>query len=207
MDNGIGAPGGAGGLRRFTANDVAEVEFTEELQTQPAFPPVISIRLVGSPGDDDGPVASPPENTPLSSRLCWQTDHGFNYFPAGYGATTGYWCRGRMFVRGMRRLRRMANNRRVCTRCFATWRFCSGGAHGAASHKRADFGIIYPMGCYPQELLERADISLVSAAVMRIERLGDSALLSSELVDPQYQPVEQLLRSALGCGSRGPIQR
>ena len=65
-------PENAGGVRRFTASDAAEVEFfTEELKTQPAFPPVMIEYQAGwyTPGDDDGPMASPPENTLLSSRL------------------------------------------------------------------------------------------------------------------------------------------
>src|SRR4029077_612798 len=67
----------------------------------------------------------------------------------------------------------------------------------AASHKRADFAIIYPLGAFPQDLLERADIARVSGTVMRLERLGAAATFSSELFDPQYQPVQQLLRNAV----------
>src|SRR5262249_21933136 len=67
----------------------------------------------------------------------------------------------------------------------------------AASHKRADFGIVYPLGAYPQELLGRADVEAVSGGVMKIERLALLGMLASELLDPQYQPVEQLLRNAV----------
>jgi hypothetical protein len=197
-------PENSGGLRRFTASDEAEVEFfTEELKTQPAFPPVMIEYQAGwfTPGDDDGSMASPPENTLLSSRLLIANGiHGFNYFPlqdtytpAGYSvpwANRSYRWNAALAPDGEQQARVHAVVRN--TEILQRW-----GPQLAASHKRADFGIIYPMGCYPQELLERADISLVSAAVMRIERLGDSALLSSELVDPQYQPAEQLLRNAV----------
>ncbi len=78
-------PENSGGVRRFTASDAAEVEFfTEELKTQPAFPPVMIEYQAGwyTPGDDDGPMASPPENTLLSSRLLIANGiHGINYFP------------------------------------------------------------------------------------------------------------------------------
>ena len=197
-------PENSGGLRRFTASDAAETEFfTEELKTQPAFPPVMIEYQAGwfTPGDDDGPMASPPENTLLSSRLLLANGiHGFNYFPlqdtftpAGYSvpwANRSYRWNAGLAPDGEQqaRVHAVLRNMEVLQR----W-----GPWLAASHKRADFGIIYPMSCYPQELLERADISLVSAAVMRIERLGDSVLLSSELVDPHYQPVEQLLRSGV----------
>jgi hypothetical protein len=197
-------PENAGGLRRFTARDAAETEFfTEELKTQPAFPPVMIEYQAGwyTPGDDDAPVASPPENTLLSSRLLLGNGiHGINYFPlqdtyspAEYSvpwANRSYRWNAALAPDGEQQARVHAVLRNM--EILQRW-----GPWLAASHKRPDFGIIYPMGCYPQELLERADISLVSAAVMRIERLGDTALLSSELIDPQYQPAEQLLRNAM----------
>jgi hypothetical protein len=197
-------PGHAGGVRRFTASDAAEIEFfAEELKTQPAFPPVMIEYQAGwyTPDDDDGPVASPPENTLLSSRLLMANGiHGINYFPlqdtyspAGYSVpwtNRSYRWDAALAPDGEQqpRVHAVLRNMEILQR----W-----GPWLAASHKRADFGIIYPLGAYPQELLERADISLVSATMMRIERLGATALLSSELVDAQYQPVEQLLRNAV----------
>ena len=62
-------PGNAGGLRRFTASDEAEVEFfTEELKTQPAFPPVMIEYQAGwfTPGDDDGPVSLACRSAPVA---------------------------------------------------------------------------------------------------------------------------------------------
>jgi hypothetical protein len=197
-------PGNAGGVRRFTASDAAEVEFfTEELKTEPAFPPVMIEYQAGwyAPGDDDGPMASPPENTLLSSRLLIANGiHGINYFPlqdtytpAGYSvpwANRAYRWDAALAPDGEQqpRMHAVIRNMEILQR----W-----GPQLAASHKRADFGIIYPMGAYPQELLERADISAVSMAVMRIERLGATAMLSSELLDSEYQPAEQLLRNAV----------
>ncbi|HEY2109978.1 MAG TPA: beta-galactosidase [Candidatus Acidoferrales bacterium] len=197
-------PENAGGVRRFTISDAAEVEFfTEELKTQPAFPPVMIEYQAGwyTPGDDDGPMASPPENTLLSSRLLIANGiHGINYFPlqdtyspAGYSvpwANRSYRWDAALAPDGEQqpRMHAVIRNMEILQR----W-----GPQLAASHKRADFGIIYPMGAYPQEMLGRADISAVSTTVMRIERLGATAMLSSELVDPEYQPVEQLLRNAV----------
>ncbi len=197
-------PENSGGLRRFTASDAAEVEFfTEELKTQPAFPPVMIEYQAGwyTPGDDDGPMASPPENTLLSSRLLIANGiHGINYFPlqdtyspAGYSvpwANRSYRWDAALAPDGEQQPRMHAVIRNL--EILQRW-----GPQLAASHKRADFGIIYPMGAYPQELLERADVSAVSTTVMRIERLAATAMLSSELLDAEYQPVEQLLRNAV----------
>jgi hypothetical protein len=197
-------PENSGGVRRFTASDAAEVEFfTEELKTQAAFPPVMIEYQAGwyTPGDDDGPMASPPENTLLSSRLLIANGiHGINYFPlqdtyspAGYSVpwvNRSYRWDAALAPDGEQqpRMHAVIRNMEILQR----W-----GPQLAASHKRADFGIIYPMGAYPQELLERADISAVSTAVMRIERLAATSMLSSELLDAEYQPAEQLLRNAV----------
>jgi hypothetical protein len=193
-----------GGEQRFMAADAAEIEFfTEELKTQPMFPPVMIEYQAGwyTPGDDDRPVESPSANTLLSSRLLIANGiHGINYFPlqdtyspAGYSvpwANRSYRWDAALGPDGdtQPRLRAVLRNMQVLHR----W-----GSLLAASHKRADFGIVYPLGAYPQELLGRADIALVSGTVMRLERLATLAVNASELLDPEYQPVEQLLRNPL----------
>jgi hypothetical protein len=190
--------------QRFTSEDAGEIEFfTEELKTQPAFPPVMIEYQAGwyTPGEDDRPVESAPENTLLSSRLLIANGiHGFNYFPlqdtyspAGFSvpwANRSYRWDAALAPDGepRPRLRPVLRNTQILQR----W-----GPTLAASHKRADFGIVYPIGAYPQELLERADIATVAVAAMRLERLGTLATYSSELIDPQYQPVEELLRNPL----------
>jgi hypothetical protein len=196
--------GAENGEQHFTSEDAGEVEFfTEELKTQPAFPPVMIEYQAGwyTPGEDDRPVESAPENTLLSSRLMIANGiHGFNYFPlqdtyspAGYSvpwANRSYRWDAALAPDGepRPRLRPVLRNMQILQR----W-----GPTLAASHKRADFGIVYPLGAYPQELLERGDIATVATAVMRLERLGTLAMYSSEQVDPQYQPVEELLRNPL----------
>lgn len=193
-----------GGEQRFIAADAAEIEFfAEELKTQPNFPPVMIEYQAGwyAPGDDDRPLESPPSNTQLSSRLLIANGiHGINYFPlqdtyspAGYSvpwANRSYRWDAALGPDGdtQPRLHAVLRNTQVLHR----W-----GSLLAASHKRTDFGIVYPLGAYPQELLGRADIALVSGAVMRIERLATLAMNASELLDPEHQPVEQLLRNPL----------
>jgi len=183
------------------ASDAGELEFfTEELKTQPHFPPVMIEYQAGwyTPADDDRPLQNPVENTLLSSRLLIANGiHGLNYLPlqdtyspAGYSvpwANRSYRWDAPLGPDGdpQPRLHAMTRNSSVLHR----W-----GPQLAASHKRADFGILYPLGAYPQELLSRADILQVSESVMRVERLATLAMLSSELLDPAYQPVEQLLR-------------
>jgi hypothetical protein len=190
--------------RMLTSPEAAELEFfTEELKTQPHFPPVMIEYQAGwyAPADDDRPLQNPPENTLLSTRLLIANGiHGLNYVPlhdtlspAGYSvpwANRSYRWDAALGPDGEPepRLRPVTRNSSVLHR----W-----GPQLAASHKRADFGILYPLGAYPQELLSRADILQVSESVMRIERLATLTMLSSELLDPAYQPVEQLLRDPL----------
>ena len=198
-----GAPAGSTGTI-LAASHASELEFfVEELKTQPNFPPVMIEYQAGwyAPADDDRPLLNPVENTLLSSRLLIANGiHGLNYMPlqdtynpAGYSvpwANRSYRWDAPLGPDGdpQPRLHAMTRNSSVLYR----W-----GPQLAASHKRADFGILYPLGAYPQELLSRADILHVSESVMRVERLATLAMLSTELLDPAYQPVEQLLRDPM----------
>ena len=202
-DAAAGAPPGSAGST-LAASDAGELEFfTEELKTQPNFPPVMIEYQAGwyTPADDDRPLQNLVENTLLSSRLLLANGiHGLNYLPlqdtyspAVYSvpwANRSYRWDAPLGPDGdpQPRLHAMTRNSSVLHR----W-----GPQLAASHKRADFGILYPLGAYPQELLSRADILHVSESVMRVERLATLAMLSTELLDPAYQPVEQLLRDPM----------
>ena len=197
-----GEPGSGASL--LNANDAAEIElFTEELKTQPDFPPVMIEYQAGwyTPADDDRPLPDPPSNTLLSSRLLMANGiHGFNYFPlqdtytpAGYSvpwANRSYRWDAALSPEGDPQPRIQAVRRNA--EFLNLW-----GPLLAASHKRADFGIIYPLGAYPQDLLKPEDVLSVSGAVMRIERVADLSMLSSELLDPEFQPVDELLRDPL----------
>ncbi|HUJ31820.1 MAG TPA: beta-galactosidase [Candidatus Acidoferrum sp.] len=185
----------------LTATEADEIEFyTEELKTQPSFPPMMIEYQAGwyAPADDDGPRPNRAANTLLSSRLLIGNGiHGFSYFPlqdtftpAGYSvpwANRSYRWDAALSPDGRPQLRLEAVRRNA--QLLRRW-----GPLLAASHKRADFGIVYPLGAYPQELLSAGDILSVSELVRRIERLAKLTMLSSELLDPEYQPVEQLLR-------------
>ncbi len=192
------------GMQRLTARDSLEIQFfTEELKTQPDFPPVMIEYQAGwyAPGDDDHPADSLPSNTLLSSRLMIANGiHGFNYFPlqdtytpAGYSvpwANRSYRWNAALGPDGDEnpRLRAVLRNSQFLDR----W-----GPLLAASHKRADFGILYTLGAFPQDRLSPQDIEHVSETVMRIERLATLGMYSSELLDPQYQPLAQLLRDPI----------
>lgn len=191
-------------ISTLAASDAGELEFlSEELKTQPYFPPVMIEYQAGwyASADDDRPLKNPVEGTLLSSRLLIANGiHGLNYMPlqdtyspAGYSvpwANRSYRWDAPLGPDGDHQPRILAVTRNSSV--LRRW-----GPQLAASHKRADFGILYPLGAYPQELLSRADILRVSESVMRIERLATLATLSSELLDPAYQPVEQLLRDPM----------
>jgi hypothetical protein len=194
-------PGELPAERKITAQDASTIEFfVETLKTQPAFPPMIIEYQAAwyNPGDDARPLESSVANTLLSSRLLLSHGlHGLNYFPlqdsftpAGYSTpwTNRHYrwdaaldpSAGRQF-----RARAVERNGDL----MEMW-----GEFLAASHKRADFGLIYPLGSFPQEPLAREDIARVSGGVLRVARLAALAGLSCELLDPQFQPAEQLLR-------------
>jgi hypothetical protein len=190
--------------RLLTARESGEIEFfTEGLKTQTNFPPIMIEYQAGwyTPADDDRPVRNPSENTLLSSRLLIGNGiHGLNYLPlqdtytpAGYSvpwANRSYRWDAALGPDGNQQPRLHAVRRNSAL--LHQW-----APQLAASHKRTDFGIAYPLGAYPQELLTRPDILRVSESVMRIERLATLATLSGELLDPEYQSVEQLLRDPM----------
>jgi len=196
-------PEGGGAAGTLTAADATEIEYlTEELETQPMFPPVMIEYQAGwyAPADDDHPARSPATNTLLSSRLMISNGlHGINYFPlqdtytpAGYSvpwANRSYRWNAALSVDGevrpeMAMVERNAN-------LLGRW-----GPELAASHKRADFGIVDPIGAYPQELLTPEEIDDVSRRIQRMERTATLGMLSSELLDAEHQPLEQLMRDA-----------
>jgi hypothetical protein len=192
------------GPRKVTAQDASTIEFfVEELKTQPTFPPIIIEYQAGwyTSGDDTQPLESPPATTLLSSRLLIAHGvKGLNYFPAQDGLTpAGYdtpWTNrhyrwdAALGVGATRQPRARAVERNG--QLLELW-----SDFLAASHKRADFGLIYPLGAFPQEALAREDIQRVSGAVLRLARVAHLAGLAVELLDPQYQPAEQLLRHAV----------
>jgi hypothetical protein len=200
------APSDAEGLgeRRLRPGDVTALgSAVQALQTQPAFPPMLIEYNAGwyAPGDDARPQPSPPANTLLSTRLLIANGvHGLNYFPlqdtlfpAGFETpwtNRDYRWDAALTLNASRQPRAQAVNR--TGQWLGAW-----GSFVAATHKRADFGLVYLMGALAQQKLLPEDIQAISSAAEKIERLAQYAGLSAELVDPQYQPAEQLLRHAL----------
>ncbi|MGA8075601.1 MAG: beta-galactosidase [Candidatus Acidiferrales bacterium] len=188
----------------LTAEDASTIEFyTEELKTQPNFPPALIEYQAGwyAPADDDRPIESDAENTLDSSRLFLAHGlHGISYFPlqdsvtpAGWSvpwANQNYLWNAALDPNGHSRRRADAIERNG--EIIMRW-----GRLLAAAHKRADFGVVYPVGAYGQSSLTAADIRRVSEGVQKIERLAQLDHLSSELLDPEYQPVDQLLRDPM----------
>ncbi|HEX9760107.1 MAG TPA: beta-galactosidase [Candidatus Acidoferrales bacterium] len=189
--------------RRVGAHDASTIEFfAETLKTQPNFPAMIIEYQAGwyTPGDDARPLASPPENTLISSRLLVAHGiQGVNYFPAQDTITpAGYetpWTNrhyrwdAALDAAAQRQFRSIALERNA--QLLARW-----GQQIAASHKRADLGLVYPLGAYQQEPLAREDVFRVSGTVLRLARAAWLADLSVEFIDPHYQPVEHLMRHA-----------
>ena len=192
------------GERVLDAEDASTLEFfVEELKTQPAFPPVMIEYQAGwyAPGDDTRPPPVPAWSTLLSTRLLLAHGlHGLNHFPlqdtlfpAGYETpwtNRHYRWDAALSLNGFRQARTRAVER--TGDLLDMW-----GSLLAASHKRADFGLVYPLGSFPQESLGKEEIAQVSQTILRLERLANLAGVASELLDPQYQPVEQLLRHAV----------
>ncbi|HWG59767.1 MAG TPA: beta-galactosidase [Candidatus Acidoferrales bacterium] len=188
----------------LSARDQTDIEFeAESLETQPNFPPAVIEYQAGwyTPADDDRPSESSPENTLLSSRLLLgEGIRGLGYFPlqdaitpAGYSvpwANRSYRWDAAFGPDGESQPRQQAVQRN-------SQLILALGPELASSHKRADFGVVDPLGALPQDLLQPADVARISGLLMRVVRLANISVLSSEFLDPQHQSAEDLLRDPI----------
>jgi hypothetical protein len=189
---------------QFSPVDVAELELVAaSLATQPAFPPLLAEFNAGwfAPDDDPRPPPGAPEDITLSTHLLVGDGlRGLNWFPlqdtltpAGFGtpeANRFYRWDAALSLNGSRQ----PGAREVARigEWLQVW-----GSELAASHPRADFGLVDTLAALPRERVSRADAASVTTTLAQLQRLAQYSGMSPELVDPEYQPAEQLLRYAL----------
>lgn len=175
----------------LSARNVAELELSvERLKAQP-LPPILIDFQAGwpAPADDTRPPESHPANTLLSSRLAMAHGAGgLNYFPlqdtltpAGYETPTAnryYRWDAALDLAGNQRPRSRALLRNA--HLLAMW-----GERLATTHKRADFGVAL------------SNTAVDRHAALQISRVALLVGVAAERVDPEAQPVEDLLRHAL----------
>lgn len=190
--------------KQISPLDIAGLEFTvSSLAAQPAFPPALAEFSAGSfaPQDDARPELSPPENIRIAGHLLLGYGlRGLSWFPlqntltpAGYGtpgANRFYRWDVALSLNGARQ----PGTREV--ERIGDW-LAAWGSQLAASHRRADFGLVDTLAALPREKLTRTDIAAVTQSIEQLERLAQYGGLSSELVDPEFQPTAQLLRHPL----------
>jgi hypothetical protein len=178
----------------------------QSLRMQSEFSPFVSGFQAGwfAPADDVGPPPSDPANTLLASRwLIGQGITGIEHSPLQDSITPpGYQTEStnREFrwdaaldVNGARQPRARAVERN--TRMLATW-----GEFLSTSHPRAEIGIVDIRDSTNTAAVsvERAQVNPGLSAIFRkIERVASFSGYSTELVDPEYQSVEVLLRDPL----------
>jgi hypothetical protein len=179
----------------------------QSLRTQPEFPPLVSDFQAGwfARADDANAPVSDPANTLLASRwLFGQGITGIEYSPLqdsltppGYqteSANREFRWDAALDVNGTRQPRARAVERNA--RMLATW-----GEFLATSHPRAEISIVDI-----RALSDRADVSAdapaqlsgqFTAMLRKIERVTSFGGYSTELVDPEHQPVDTLLHDPL----------
>ncbi len=190
--------------RQISPIDVADLEFTvASLATQPGFPPALAKFNTGqfAPQDDARPESNPAENMGMAGHLLLGFGlRGLSWFPlqdsltpAGFEtpeANRSYRWDAPLSLNATRQLG-MGEVARMGD-WLSNW-----GDQLAASHLRADFGLVDTLAALPREKLTRDDIIAVTTTAAQLERLALYAGMSSDLVDPEHQPSEQLLRHAL----------
>ena len=196
--------GGADEERRLTPMNLAELEATAaSLAAQPELPPMLDEFNASwfAPQDDARPLRTAHGVFRTSSHLLLGRGiHGLGWYPVqdsltpgGYGTSEASryyrWDAG-LSLAGAREP--AAREIQRVGEWLRTW-----GGKLAASHPRADFGVVDALGTAPLERLSAADEAAMLNGTMQLERLALYAGLTSELVNPAQQPVEQLLRHAL----------
>jgi hypothetical protein len=185
------------GERQVTGADASAVEFlSQTLQLQTEFPLLVSNFQPGSfaPDDDVGPPAIAPENTLLGSRLLLaQGLQGLEYAPlqdtltppgfATLEASRFYRWDAALSLSGQRQPQALGVARNA--QIVAAW-----GTFLAASHRRPDFALVDPR----RTALGASSPGLGEQARAILERVAAHAGLSVDLVDPDSQPLEILLR-------------
>jgi hypothetical protein len=189
---------------RFVPGNAAEIELLAAmLNTQPAHPPMLADFRAGwpAPAEDERPREAALENALLSSRLFLAHGvAGINHAPlqdsltpAGYETTASnrlYRFDAALDVNaipqpGARAVRRIGQ-------LLPLW-----GELLGSSHKRADFGVIYPQRTLSPTGLPPEETRRAAETVMRLQRLAAAAGLAAEMLDADQQPVEKLLRHPL----------
>lgn len=173
------------------------------LGTQPGFPSVLAEFSTSefAPQDDARPAPGSPEDTGMAGHLLLGFGiRGWNWFPlqdtltpAGYGTAAANrlysWDAPLSLTRerqpGVRGVERMGEWLRV-------W-----GSWLATAHPRADLGLVDTLSSLPRANMSPTDIEAVIWTEEQVQRLAQYSGLTSEIVDPEHQPAEQLLRHAL----------
>lgn len=194
-----GPPGLAASGKVTPTDAAAAVSLVQSLQAQHGFVSIISDFQPGTfaPADDLHPPAIAPSNTLLASRLILaQGMQGFEYAPlqdtltpAGYDvpeANRYYRWDAALSLSGRRQPQAVGVTRNG--QFAAAW-----GTFLAASHKRADFALVDVRTIWPKG---STDPGRASKTLEQIERAAGVSGLSFDLVDPNLQTLDVLLRYA-----------
>ncbi len=188
---------------KLTSRNEAELDLlARALATQPQFPPVVADFQAGwrAPEDDWRPPEVFLGDTLLASRLLMARGvSGIVYSPLQDGLTPAGWD-----VPGANRVSRwdaaldLAGNHQP--RAQGVQRNArlleQSGALLAASHTRADFGMV-DLRASPPAGATNEDVATIERTLEQVQRVGALAGLEGEWLDPAQQPVEQLLRHAV----------
>ena len=187
---------------RLTTRDASSLfSLANALSTQPDFPPLLSnfATTTFAPADDIRAPQPASENMLLASRLLLGNGlRGFTYTPlqdtltpAGWGTPSAaryFRWDAALDLAGNPAPQTIAVTRNG--QLISAW-----GAMLAASHPRADLGIVDPGTSLGAATADEASISRLSQTIEQIVRVSQLAGYTPELLNPGAQSVERLLRN------------
>jgi len=188
----------------LTSRDAFSLSFlANSLGTQADFPPLLSgfATTTFAPGEDIRAEQPPPENMLLASRLLLGSGvRGITYSPLQDTLTPAGWGTpsAARYFRWDAALDLAGNHGLTAKGVTRNGQFISKwGAMLAASHPRADFGIVDLRTCLRAEPADESAALPMTRTIEQIVRVSRLAGFTPELLNPAAQSVERLRHNAV----------
>src|SRR5467141_2891402 len=188
----------------LTSRDAFSLSFlANSLGTQADFPPLLSgfATTTFAPGEDIRAEQPPPENILLASRLLLGSGvRGITYSPLQDTLTPAGWGTpsAARYFRWDAALDLAGNHGLTAKIVTRNGQFISKwGAMLAASHPRADFGIVDLRTCLRAEPADESAAMPMTRTIEQIVRVSRMAGFTPELLNPAAQSVERMRHNAV----------
>jgi len=191
------------GTDRVEREDVASLQWAVEmLKTQPQYPAMMiefNTNQYAGPLETHAQIIAPPRDTLLAARVLYQNGlRGMTIYPAQDTLYPAGWEFPPANYHYAWESALDISLREDPERAWALRRdgaLISGlGQLLAATHEQADVGLLYTLGAYPQQSLDRRGMMEYARRFVTLQQLLYHARVNTEYLDLMHQPAEHLAR-------------